>query len=114
MYSSARDTDVEMAHQNLEAAARYQTETAVAFGRRLMTLASTAARVATPRQMDALAQHAYVRGYDCPTVMPELRKTRRNLGDDCHMRDLVKVAEQTEVGINRDSTGTRPISRAYL
>ena len=110
MYSSTRDTDVEMAHQNLEVAVRSQNETAVAFGRRLMTLASAAARGATPQQMDALAQCAYVRGYNCPTVIPELRKTRRNLGDDCRMRDLVKTAEQTEVdyGINREMMEDQP------
>jgi hypothetical protein len=59
-------------------------------------LASTAARGASTVEIDALAQQAFVRGYNCPTLKPELRKTRRSLGDDCHMRDMVKIAEQTE------------------
>jgi hypothetical protein len=80
IYTSTRDTDAEMAHQ--EAAIRYKNEAAVAFGRRLITLASTAARGASTVAIDALAQRAFVRGYNCPTVKPELRKTRFSLGDN--------------------------------
>jgi hypothetical protein len=109
MYTSTRDTDAEMAHKALEAAIKYKTEAAVAFGHRLITLASTAARGASTVEIDALAQRAFVRGYNCPTVKPELRKTRRSLGDDCHIRDLVKIAEQTEAdySINRDRLDDR-------
>jgi hypothetical protein len=93
-----------MAHQALVAMIRYKTEAAVAFGRRIITLASTAAGGASTVEIEALAQRAFVRGYDCPTVKPELRKMRCSLGDVCHMRDLVKIAEQTEAdfGIDRD------------
>jgi hypothetical protein len=56
MYTSTRDTDAEMAHQALEAAVRYKTEAVVAFVRRLITLASTAARGASTVEIDALAQ----------------------------------------------------------
>jgi hypothetical protein len=109
MYTSTRDTDAEMAHQALEAAIRYNTETAVAFGRQLITLASTAARGASTVQIDALAQQAFVKGYNCPTMIPELRKTRRSLGDDCQMKDMMKIAEQTEAdySINRDRADDR-------
>jgi hypothetical protein len=98
-----------MAHQALKVTIRYKTETAVAFGRRLITLASTAARGASTVQIDALAQRAFVRGYNCPTVIPELRKTRRSLGNNCHMKDLMKIAEQTEAdySMNRDHADDR-------
>jgi hypothetical protein len=104
MYTSTQNTNAEMAHQALEAAIRYKTETAVAFGRRLITLASTAGLGASTVQIDALAQRGFVRGYNCPTVIPELRKTRRSLGDNCLMKDLMKIAEETEAdySINRD------------
>jgi DUF4097 and DUF4098 domain-containing protein YvlB len=44
------------------------------------------------------------------TVVPELRKTRRSLGDNCYMQDLVKTAEQTEAdySINRNRNDDRP------
>jgi hypothetical protein len=74
-----------------------------------MLLASTAARGAPTEQIDALAQRAFVRGYNCPTVIPELRKTRRSLGDKCLMKDLMKIAEQTEAdySINRNRANDR-------
>jgi hypothetical protein len=60
-------------------------------------------------EIDDLAQRAFVRGYNCRTVKPELWKTRHSLGDICHMRDLVKTAEQTEAdySINRDRPDDR-------
>jgi hypothetical protein len=56
MYTSAQYIDAKMAYQALEAVTINKTKTAVAYGRRLITLASTAARGASMLQIDALAQ----------------------------------------------------------